>query len=141
MLHNCDSPNHLARQCQNSKAESAGGKAVQTNVPKTSKNAGPGNKMIRNESYSNVKGESRCAEVHIEGNPITGVIDTGSDITTMRGDVFYTIGSEFDLDVLDVKAAEQIKACTCDQTPIHLDGQIDMKVSFAEKVIVTTVYI
>ena len=80
-------------------------------------------------------------EVHIEGIPTTGVIYTGSDITIMRGDVFYRIVSESDLDVLDVKAAGQIIAYTFDQKPIHLDGQIDMKVSFAEKVIITTVYI
>ena len=43
--------------------------------------------------------------------------------------------------MLDVKAAEQIKAFTYDQKPIHLDGQIDTKVSFAKKVIITTVYI
>ena len=90
--------------------------------------------MIRNESYSNVKAESRCVEVHILKEFLQlELLILGSDITIMRGDVFYRIVSESDLDVLDVKAAEQIEACTYDQKPIHLDGQIDMKVSLLRK--------
>ena len=134
----CDSPNHLACHCQRSKTESTGGKLIQT---KTSKGQGPGTNVIRDNSSSSVKGSSRCVEVNVEGIPITGVIDTGSDITILRGDVFYQIVSDSDLDVLDLKPAEQVKACTYDRKPIHLDGQIDMEVSFDEKVITTTVYI
>ena len=77
----------------------------------------------------------------MEGVPITGVIDTGSDITILRGDAFYSIVSKSDLNVHNLKAAEQVKACTYDQKPISLDGQLDMKISFGEKVINTTVYI
>jgi len=97
--------------------------------------------VIRDNSSSSVKGSSRCVEVNVEGIPITGVIDTGSDITILRGDIFYQIVSDSDLDVLVLKPAEQVKACTYDQKPIHLDDRIDMKVNFDEKVITTTVYI
>ena len=59
----------------------------------------------------------------IEGVPATGLIDTGSDITIIRGDLFYQIATKAHLKVQSLKAVEQ-KACTYDQKPITLDGQI-----------------
>ena len=44
------------------------------------------------------------------------------------------------LKVESLKPAEQ-KACTYDQKPITLDGQMDMKVSFGDKTIFATVYV
>jgi len=34
---------------------------------------------------------SRCVDVKIEGVPTKGVIDTGSDMTIIRGDLFITL--------------------------------------------------
>ena len=76
----------------------------------------------------------------IEGVPITSLTDTGSDITIIRGDLFYQIVAEVHLKVQSLKTAEQ-KACTYDQKPITLDGQMDMKIGFGEKTITTTVYV
>ena len=87
---------------------------------------------------STKKSGSYCVEVMIEGVPVTGLIDTGSDITIIRGDLFYQIISESGLKVESLKPAEQ-KACTSDQKPITLDGQMDMKVSFGDKTIIATV--
>ena len=47
----------------------------------------------------------------IERVSTTGVIDTGSDITTIRGDLLYSIRSS--LKIEDLKTP-QPKACTCD---------------------------
>ena len=76
----------------------------------------------------------------IEAVPVTRLIDTGSDITIIRGDLFYQRISESGLKVESLKPAEQ-KACTYDQKPIILDGQMDMKVSFGDKTIIATVYV
>ena len=76
----------------------------------------------------------------IEGIAVSGLIDTGSDITIIRGDLFYQIVSQGGLEIQSLKPAEQ-KACTYDQKPITLDGQMAMKVSFGDKTIVTTVYV
>ena len=43
--------------------------------------------MIRTRSYTDNGRESRCVEVKIDGVPVTGLIDTGSDITIVRGDL------------------------------------------------------
>jgi len=107
----CDSPAHLARQCQRSKRESIGGKSAQA---KTSKPTGPGSNVIRDNSCSNVRGESRSVVVNIEGIPITGD-------TILRGDMFYSLVSKSDLNVLDLKVAEQVNACSYNQKPICLD--------------------
>ena len=76
-------------------------------------------------------------KVKIEGVPVTGLNDTGSDITIIRGNLFYQIISAAHLKEQSFSDTEQ-KACTYDQKP---DGQMDMKISFGEKVVVTTVFV
>ena len=77
----------------------------------------------------------------IEGVSVTGLIDTGLDITIIRGGLLYQIiSSENGLKVKSLKPAEQ-KACTYDQKPITLDGQMDIKASFGDKTIIATVYV
>ena len=34
-----------------------------------------------------------CVEVMIEGVPVVGLIDTGSDITITRGELFYQVAN------------------------------------------------
>ena len=132
----CDSPNHLARQCQQQRTESPGKKITQTKSSRTSDT-----RVIRTGLHMSVKKSgSCCVEVLIEGIPVTGLIDTGSDITIIRGDLFYQIVAEAHLKIQSLKTAEQ-KACTYDQKPITLDGQMDMKIGFGKKTIVTTVYV
>ena len=70
---------------------------------------------------------------------MTGIIDTGSDITIIRGDLFYHIIETAGLEESSPKPAD-LKACTYDQKPINLDGQLDLHISFGERVICTTVY-
>ena len=44
--------------------------------------------------------------VMIEGVAVSGLIDTGSDITIIRGDLFYQIVSEGGLEIQSLKSAE-----------------------------------
>ena len=130
----CDSPNHLARQCKQTKTESTGKKEAQTK-------SGTGTKMIQTDSYlSAKKSGSRCVKVMVEGAPIVGLIDTGPDITIMRGDQFYDMVKQANLNKHHLKPTEQ-RACAYDQKPITLDCQIDMKITFGEKTIVSTVFV
>ena len=86
---------------------------------------------------SKQKGSS-CVQVKVEGIPATSLIDTGSDITIIRGELFYRIMELAKLDEENLKPAD-LKACTFDQRPITLDGQIDLHTSFGKSVICTTV--
>lgn len=100
-----------------------------------------GTRVIRTGPHMGMKKSGCCCvEVMIEGVPVTGLIDTGSDITIIRGDLLYHIVGEANLEMQSLKTAEQ-KACTYDQKPISLDGQIDLKICFGKKEIVTTVYV
>ena len=130
----CDSPHHLARDCHKHKTESQGRTSQKvTQVPK-------GAKMISTRHYTSKQKQSSCVEVKVEGIPVTGLIDTGSDITIIRGDLIYHIFGITGLDESRLKPAD-LKACTYDQKPITLDGQIDLHISFGEKVICTTAYV
>ena len=132
----CDSPEHLARDCWKKTTEAP----VKLTTPSKSQKA-PNSKIIRtaSETTGNQTGV-RCVKVLIEGVPVTGLIDTGSDITIIRGDLFYKIAAVANLDMCSMKDVGQ-EVCTYDQKPIALDGCIDMKITFGEKNIVTTVYV
>ena len=126
----CDSPNHLARQCKQAKTESAGKKETQK-----------GMKVIRADTYLSVeKSGSRSVKVMVESVPIVGLIDTGSDITIMRGDQFYDMVKEANLDIQLLKPTEQ-RACSYDQKPNTLDGQMDVEITFGDKTVVSTVFV
>ena len=96
--------------------------------------------MIRTRSCTDNGRESQCVEVKIEGVPVTGLIDTGLDITIVRGDLLYHITSTAGLEASKIRSMDQ-RTCTYDQKPITLDGKIDLNISFGENTLCTTVYI
>jgi len=64
--------------------------------------------MIRTDTYLSVKKSgSQCMEVMVEGFPVVGLIETGSDITIMRGYQFYDMVKEANLDIQQLKPTEQ----------------------------------
>ena len=130
----CDSPHHLARDCHKRPTESEG-KSSQKGTQESK-----GARMIRTRYYTSNQKLQSHVEVKIEGVPVTGIIDTGSDITIIRGDLFYHIVGTAGLEESSLKPAD-LKACTYDQKPINLDGQLDLHISFGERVICTTVYV
>jgi len=73
--------------------------------------------------------ESRYVEVEIEGVPATGLIDTRSDITIIRGDMLNYIVSTARIDHYKIRSGDQ-RACTYYKKPITLHGQIDLNVSW-----------
>ena len=115
----CDSPHYLARDCHKNKTESQGKSSSQktTQEPK-------GNKMIRTRYYTPKQRQSSCVEVKVEGIPVTGLIDTGSDITIIRGDLFYHIVETARLEDSNLKSAD-LKACTYDQKSCNQFGWTD----------------
>ena len=130
----CDSPHHLARDCHKQPTESED-KSSQKGTQESN-----GARMIRTRYYTSNQKLQSHVEVKIEGYPVTGIIDTESDITIIRGDLFYHIVETAGLEESSLKPAD-LKACTYDQKPINLDGQLDLHISFGERVICTTVYV
>ena len=96
--------------------------------------------MIRTRYYTSNQKLQSHVEVKIEGVPVTGIIDTGSDITNIKGDLFYHVVETAGLEESSLKPTD-LKAFTYDQKPINLDGQLDLHISFSKRVIYTTVYV
>ena len=60
--------------------------------------------MIQIDSQKMMKKSvSHCVEMKIEGVSATGVIDTSSDTTIIRGDLFYHIVKKANLKLEDLK--------------------------------------
>ena len=106
----CDSPEHLARDCRKKTNEAPGKLTTPSKSQKT-----PNSKVIRTTSKpsGNQTGVC-CVKVLIEGVPATGLIVTGSDITIIRGDLFYKIATVDNLEMCSTKDVDQ-KVCTYDQ--------------------------
>ena len=78
--------------------------------------------------------------MQIEGVPVWGIIDTGSDITILSGSAFQEIVTRSNLKKQDFKPADR-KACTYGRQPLHLDGRMDLNIKFGENCVCETVYI
>ena len=84
--------------------------------------------------------KSRHVEVEIEGVPVTGIIDTGSDITIISGELFKNIVDAAQLSSETFKPANK-QACAYSGQPISLDGQMDVTISFESHNIKTIIYV
>ena len=147
----CGSPNHLACDCRVPTTESRG----KTRMVKTNTECDKLNDFSKIAEYlfpssislpasmSVIQSEvitPKCIAVQIEGVPIRGIVDTGSDITILNGSAFWEI-----VNMSKVPNREQFKpanrkAYTYGHHPLSLDGQIDLHIKFGEKCICETVY-
>ena len=82
----------------------------------------------------------QSATVKIEGVPITGITDTGSDIPIISGDMFKTVIAKADLTKEEFKTANK-QAFTYNKQWITLDGQMDVNIGFGDKQVRTTIYV
>ena len=72
-------------------------------------------------------GSPQSATVKIEGVPVMGIIDTGSDITIISGDMFKTVIAKAGLKREEFKTANK-QAFTYNKQRITLDGQMDVDI-------------
>ena len=84
--------------------------------------------------------KARHVKVKIEGIPVTGIIDTGSDITIINGKLFKNVVDAAQLSSEAFKPANK-QACAYSGQPIALDGQMDVTISFESHDIRTTIYV
>ena len=80
------------------------------------------------------------ASVSVQGVPAKGIVDTAADITIMGGKLFALVASSAGLRKRDFKPPDKIPR-TYDRKAFHLDGRMEMEISFVGKAIRTTVYI
>ena len=77
--------------------------------------------------------------IQIQDVPMSGVIDTGADITIMGVKLFKKIAKAARLKK-DFKQPDRTP-CTYDRKKLKLHGRMDLKVTFGGKVLVTPIYI
>ena len=82
----------------------------------------------------------QSATVNIEGVPVTGIIDTGSDITIIGGDMLKTVIAKAGLKKEEFKTVDK-QAFTYNKQHITLDGQMDTNINFEDKQVYTTIYV
>ena len=148
----CGSPNHLARDCRVPTTESRGKtRMVKTDTECDNLNDFPEiaeylfpSSISLPASMSVIQSEvstPKCVEVQIEGVPIRGIVDTGSDITILNGPAFREIVNKSKVPKKEQFKPANRKAYTYGHHPLSLDGQIDLHIKFGEKCICETVYI
>lgn len=79
------------------------------------------------------------AEVVIQGFPAEGIVDSGTDITIMNGDLFERVATAARLKK-NFKRADKVLR-TYDRHSFSLDGQMDLDISFGGRTMCTPVYL
>ena len=82
----------------------------------------------------------RCALVQVQGVPVSGVIDTGADITIINGDLLKRVAALSKLKKKNFKPSDKHPK-TYDQKPFTLHGRIELDISFEGTTMNTPVYL
>lgn len=168
--HNCGKLGHIQSQCRARKTESSG-KSVHVHQGNTdspastkvvhssqsSRETQVGDESVLSFLYSNSSesesdseirsvriqdsgSQLRCARVDIHGVPVVGLVDTGADITIMGRKVFQKVAAVARLRKKNFKKPDKTPY-GYNQQPFHVDGTMNMDITFNEITMTTPVYI
>ena len=84
--------------------------------------------------------QSKLARVIVQGVPADGLIDTGADITIMGRELFARVAAVAKLRKKNFRKPDKVPR-TYDRKTFHLDGCMDMDISFDGKTMSTVVYV
>ena len=163
----CNKAGHLARDCKASKSESRGRpvststkpantRSVQTHQGAETSVTSPGGLnpmdfLFSDSSDSDDGGEvravrvddggsrPRCVRLQIQGVPVVGILDSGSDITIMGGALFKKVATAAKLKRKGLKQSDKVPR-TYTHKPFILDGRMDLEVSFGNTTMMTPIY-
>ena len=149
--YNCGSTQHLQKDCKAPSSESKGktpkpaqARQVTVNPPEsdplTYLASDSDDENVRRVTVEDQGSQPKCAGVLLQGVPMHGVVDTGSDITILGGDAFRKVATVAKLRKKDFKPADK-KAFNYDGKPFCLDGCMQLEVTFGEQTMATTVYV
>ena len=82
----------------------------------------------------------QLARVEIQGVPADGVVDTAADITIMGGKLFALVATSAQLRKKDFMTPDRVPK-TYDRKAFHLDGRMELEISFHGKTMRTMVYV
>ena len=152
----CGDEGHISRDCPNRgrESESSGRSASQASTKKkagtrqvTAESATarldalfPTDAEVRTIRVADKGSSSQCARVQIQGVPAYGIIDTGSDLTIIGGELFKRVAAAAKLRRRDCRAPDKVPR-TYAQQEFRLDGLMDLEIEFDGKSLITPVYI
>ena len=84
--------------------------------------------------------QPQSVRVVVAGVPVDGVVDTAADITIVGAEAFKRIAAVAKLKKRDLKPADKTPR-TYDQKVFHLDGRLDLDITFQEQTMKTPVYV
>ena len=99
-----------------------------------------GDANVRQIRISDQGSHPQCARVLIQGVPVYGIVDSGADITIIRGGLFRKVAAAAKLRKRDLKKPDKTPR-TYDHQPFTLNGRMDLDISFNEKTMCTPIYI
>ena len=82
----------------------------------------------------------QLARVNVSGVPLDGVVDTGADITIVGAEAFKRIAAVAKLRRRDFKQPDKTPR-TYDQKTFHIDGRVDLDITFRGCTMKTPVYV
>jgi len=143
---NCGKLGHLVKECNSPKQESEG-RTSQTPKTRMISSDDPLLYLLEDDPV-NVKqvrmqdqgSQPQCTRVLVAGTPIKGIVDSGSDITILGGEIFKKVATVARLHKRDFKPPDKTPR-NYDQQTFTLDGRIDVDVTFQDKVMKTPVYV
>ena len=163
--HNCKAVGHLVKNCPKRKSESTG-QSERSNKPKPttkqvvteattntsmvelSPSKEPLDLLLPDSDEEGIKqvrvndrgSKARYVDILIQGVPVTGVIDTGADITIMNGTLLKKVAATAKLKKKQLKKADKCPR-TYDRRQFSLDGRLDLDITFGEKTMSTPIYL
>ena len=95
---------------------------------------------VKRISVEDQGSHSQSVVVEIEGVPVKGLVDTGSDMTIIGGQLFKHVAVTARLRKKQFKPPDKSPR-TYNHQPFHLDRRMDLKISFGEKDMVSPIYV
>ena len=99
-----------------------------------------GSDEIRQVRVHDSGSKPHCATVNVQRVPMSGIVDSGADISIMGGEMFKRVAVVAKLRKRDFKPPDKTPR-NYDQQPFRLDGRLELDVSFGDKTMKTVVYV
>ena len=142
-----DKVGHLAKDCPTQVKQEGTGRTVKNPSARMVTSDDPTLYLLDDDSMQvnqvriqDQGSQPQCAQVSVGGVPMKGVVDSGSDITILGGEMFKKVVSVACLCQKDFQPPDKTPR-NYDQQPFTVDGRIDIDVAFQDKTMKTTVYV